>query len=103
MGSSSDLAARLDSSHGRAFEEEVDRRFGSLVHHPSPSANGSFFLLATFHRFLFRLTEDLVSLALQSCLGGRASGFHVQFLSTITFASLSPANKLIFMSIASGG
>ena len=85
MGSSSDLVAHLDLSHGRAFEEEVDRRFGSLVHHPSPSANGSFFLLATFRHFLFRLTEDSVSLALQSCLGGRASGFHVQFLSTNHF------------------
>ena len=85
MGSSSDLAARLDFSHGRVFEEEVDLRFGSLVHHPSPWAHGSFFLLAIFCRFLFRLTEDSVSLALQSCLGGRASGFHMQFLSTNHF------------------
>jgi len=81
MGSSSDLAARLDFSHGRSFEEEVDRRFGTLVHHPSPSPDGSFFLLVTFRRYLFHLTEDSVSLALQSCLGGRTAGFHVQFLS----------------------
>jgi len=85
MGSCSDLTARLDFSHGRAFEEEVDHRFGTLVHYPSPSPDGSFFLLATFRRFLFRLTEDSVSLALQSCLGGRAAGFHVQFLSTNHF------------------
>ena len=44
-----------------------------------------FFLLDTFRRFLFWLTEDSVSLALQSCLGGRAEGFHVQFLSTNHF------------------
>jgi len=85
MGSCSDITARLDFSHGRAFEEEVDHRFGTLVHYPSPSPDGSFFLLATFRRFLFRLTEDSVSLALQSCLGGRAVGFHVQFLSTNHF------------------
>jgi len=80
MGSSSALAARLDFAHGRAFEEEIDRQFGTLVlvHHPFTSADGSFFLLATFRRFLFRLTEDSVSLALQSCLGGHASGFHAQ-------------------------
>jgi len=76
MGSSSALAARLDFAHGRAFEEEIDRQFGTMVHHPFTSADGSFFLLATFRRFLFRLTEDSVSLALQSCLGGHASGFH---------------------------
>ena len=81
MGSYSNLTARLDFSHGRAFEEEVDHHFGTLVHYPSPSPDGSFFLLDTFHHFLFRLMEDLVSLALQSCLGGRAVGFHVQFLS----------------------
>ena len=63
MGSCSDITARLDFSHGRAFEEEVDHRFGTLVHYPSPSPDGSFFLLATFRRFLFRLTEDSVSLA----------------------------------------
>ena len=67
MGSCSDLTAYLDFSHGRALEEEVDHHFGTLEHYPSPSSDGSFFLLASFCRFLFRLMEDLVSLALQSC------------------------------------
>jgi hypothetical protein len=44
-----------------------------------------FFLLATFRRFLFRLTEESVALALQSCLGGCADKFHVKFLSTNHF------------------
>ena len=85
MGSSSNLADRLDFSLRCKFEDEVDRHFGTLVHHSPPSADGSFFLLVTFHRFLFRLTEDSVSLALQACLGGRAAGFHVKFLSTNHF------------------
>lgn len=62
MGSSSNLAARLDFSLGRKFEDDVDHRFGTLVYHSPPSADGSFFfLLATFRRFLFQLTEDSVS------------------------------------------
>jgi len=81
MGSSSGLVARMDFSVGEEFEREVHRRFGVQVHHDSPSPRGSFFLLATFRRFLFRLTEDSVSLALQSCLGGLASKFHVVELS----------------------
>jgi hypothetical protein len=34
---------------------------------------------------LFRLTKESVGLALQSCLGGRALDFHVQFLGTNHF------------------
>jgi hypothetical protein len=41
--------------------------------------------LVTFQRFLFHLTEESVSFALQSCLGGRAAEFHVQFLSNNHF------------------
>jgi hypothetical protein len=81
MGSSSGLAACMDFSVGEEFEREVRRRFGVQVHHESPSPRGSFFLLATFCRFLFRLTEDSVSLALQSSLGGIASKFHMVELS----------------------
>jgi hypothetical protein len=54
MGSSSDLAGRLDFNPGLEFEDEVRRRFKSPVHHPHPTPpDGSFFLLATFRRFLF--------------------------------------------------
>ncbi|TVU08508.1 hypothetical protein EJB05_41913, partial [Eragrostis curvula] len=81
MGSSSGLADSWDFSHGKKFQRDVLERFRSAVHHPSSSPNGSFFLLATFRRSTFRLTEDSVGLALQSCLGGSAAGFHVKFLS----------------------
>lgn len=54
-------------------------RHGKSVHHPSSSSGGSFFLLETFRRYTFWLTEDSVALALQSCLGGSAPRFHVKF------------------------
>lgn len=81
MGTPSDVADRMDFNVGLQFQDEVRRLYKSPVHHPHPNAEGSFFLLVTFRRFLFRLTEDSVSLALQSCLGGRALDFHVKFLS----------------------
>ena len=84
MGSSSDLVSRLDFDIGLGFQEEIRHRFHAPLHHPFPTPDGSF-LLATFGHFLFRLTEESVALALQSCLGGRATDFHVKFLSTNHF------------------
>jgi hypothetical protein len=85
MGSSSDLVDRLDFNIGLEFQDEILHCFHAPVHHPFPSPDGSFFLLATFRRFLFRLTEESVALAVQSCLGGRASDFHIKFLNTNHF------------------
>lgn len=75
------LQGKLDFSPGSAFQDVVRRRFNSSVHHASSDVNGSFFLLATFRRYTFRLTEETVSFALASCLGGSPAGFHVLFLS----------------------
>jgi hypothetical protein len=55
-----------DFRHGRRFESEVVRLFGSLVHHPSSSPVGSFLLLTIFRRSSFRLNEELVGMALHS-------------------------------------
>jgi hypothetical protein len=72
MGSISELKDRLDFGKGLAIQDEICKLFKSPVHHPYSSPDGSFFLLVTFRRFLFRLTEESVALALESCLGGRA-------------------------------
>ena len=80
-GNLSDVAAKLDFSIGEDFEQEVRRRFGSQVHHDSPSTRGSFLLLATFRRSLIRLSEESVALVLESCLGGHAPFFHVKEVS----------------------
>ncbi|KAG8083477.1 hypothetical protein GUJ93_ZPchr0015g6794 [Zizania palustris] len=73
------LVSSWDFSGGRVFQQQVLARFGSPVHHPCSSPEGSFFLLVVFKRFTFRLTDSSVSLALQACLGGAPTGFHVQF------------------------
>lgn len=87
-----ELAKKLDFSHGRKFRKEVLQLFGSSVHHVESSPAGSFFLLVTFRRYTFRLTEDSVAFALASCLGGAPAGFHVQYLSDRHYR-FSVANK----------
>ncbi|XP_066391622.1 uncharacterized protein [Miscanthus floridulus] len=73
------LVRNWDFSPGKRFGTEVLQRFSTSVHHPSPTPDGSFFLLAVFRRYLFHLTEDSVAMALHCCLGGSPAGFHVVF------------------------
>lgn len=94
MGTASNLSERLDFSIGKEFESRVRRRFGTQVHHASSSPRGSFFLLATFRRSLFRLSEESVSLVLQSCLGGIAESYHVLEVSHNHFR-FSVSNKAV--------
>jgi hypothetical protein len=92
----SDLVSKLDFSPGIIFREDVLRRFGASVHHPSSNPEGSFILLATFRRYTFRLTESSVSFALATCLGGSPAGFHVQFLSERHFRFSVSCKKVGF-------
>lgn len=71
----------LNLRPGRVVESEVLRQFGSSVCvHPSFSSKG-FFLVASFGRCKYRLTEVSLAKILQATIGGHASLFHVLFLS----------------------
>ena len=88
-----ELVREWDFSPGKRFEAEVVHKFSFSVHHPSSSPDGSFFVLVVFSRFLFRLTEDSVALALHCCLGGAPAGFHVTYQSDRHF-HFSSANSI---------
>jgi hypothetical protein len=74
------LRNKLDFGIGKAFEHDIYRKTGSLVHSYSQYTRG-FYLLATLRRYLFQLNEESVALALQSCLGGHANSFRVSYQS----------------------
>jgi hypothetical protein len=93
----SDLISKLDFTHGKSFQEKVLVQHRKSVHHPSSSPDGSFFLLAVFRRFIVRLAEDSVAWMLQSCLGGLAAGFHVQFQSDRHFRFSVSCKAMGFM------
>uniref|UniRef100_K3Y371 Uncharacterized protein n=1 Tax=Setaria italica TaxID=4555 RepID=K3Y371_SETIT len=92
-----ELVGKLDLAPGIRFREEVCQLFGSPVHHPSSNVDGSFFLLATFGRYTFRLTPTSVSFALASCLGGSPNGFHVEFLNEHHFRFSISCKKVGFL------
>lgn len=49
------------------------------LHFPKSSPEGSFYMLAVFRRYTFRLDEETVSHALHSAIGGSPTCFHVHF------------------------
>ena len=73
----------LDFSHGQKFSDDVKRIFGSTVH-PLGKAN-HFLLTVSFGRSTFKLSEDTVSMALESCIGGICDDLWVQLLSDRVF------------------
>ncbi|TVU04267.1 hypothetical protein EJB05_50163, partial [Eragrostis curvula] len=68
----------LDFSPGLDLQRKIADRFGTSVSPSSPSLG--FILVASFSRSALRINVDSVGLVLQSCLGGSAADFRVQFL-----------------------
>jgi hypothetical protein len=68
----------VDFCHGIWFTEHVRAKFGTSIT-PLPNSAG-FILVVSFSRSLVRLNEDSVALMLQSCLGGLAKDFRVNWL-----------------------
>jgi hypothetical protein len=74
--------------------DQVHRWFGSTVHFsPSPLAK-EFFLVVSFSSAFFKISEESVGLALQSCIGGLAKGFRVFQLSDQRFRFSVSSNKV---------
>ena len=68
----------LDFSQGKNFRSEVKNSLNATIH-PLGKAN-HILLVVSFGRSNFRLSDDSVSLALESCLGGSASDLAVHCL-----------------------
>lgn len=83
----------LNPRPGRVVAAEILRRFGSSVCAPSSPTSPEFFLVISFGRCLFRLSEQSVASILQAVLGGHASAFRVLQLSdrVFRFSVASPA------------
>jgi hypothetical protein len=77
------LALGLDFSWGMNFQKRVKHCYGSTVH-PLGKAN-NFLLVTSFGRAKFKLDEDSVSLALESCIGGLCDDLDVRQLGERVF------------------
>ena len=85
-----------DFSPGLAIESQVRAKFGSTVHfsRANPGSSKEFFLVVSFSSASFKLTEESVALALQSCIGGLASRFRVLQLSDRRFRFSVASNRV---------
>jgi hypothetical protein len=80
----------LDFSHGKNFAKDVKTKFLSVVH-PSETS-GNFIMIVYFGRSSFKLCEDLVSISLESIIGGLCGSLKVSLLNERVF-SFCVANK----------
>ncbi|KAM0866823.1 hypothetical protein ACQ4PT_042395 [Festuca glaucescens] len=62
------ISMNLDFSYGFKFKADVKKKFGTTVH-PLGKSN-HFILVVSFGRAVFKLNEDMVGIALESCIGG---------------------------------
>jgi hypothetical protein len=89
------LWSKLDFEIVMHFEKNLQRSTGRCIH-DSVCNDSGFHLLATFRRYLFQLNEDLVAIALQSCLGGLAQHYCVSFQSHNHFRFTVSCKKVGF-------
>lgn len=70
---------------GRNFNAKVWKKCGKSISYSGPPNSGEFFLLASFSRYRFRLSEENVSSCLHALLGGDPALFQVSMLETSVF------------------
>ncbi|KAM0856737.1 hypothetical protein ACQ4PT_048926 [Festuca glaucescens] len=69
------ISMNLDFSYGFKFKADVKKKFGTTVH-PLGKSN-HFLLVVSFGRAVFKLNEDMVGIALESCIGGNCDDLSV--------------------------
>jgi hypothetical protein len=62
------ISMKLDFSYGYKVKADIKKRFGTTVR-PLGKSN-HFLLVVSFGRATFKLNEDVVGIALESCIGG---------------------------------
>jgi hypothetical protein len=89
------LTLGLDFSPGRTFANKVKRDFFSTVH---PNKN-SFHLtmVVSFDRASFRLSEDMVAIALESAIGGLCDELKVSILRDRVFSFTVSSKQIGFL------
>jgi hypothetical protein len=92
--------SRLDFSKGKDFSSKVAGALGSKVCNTDVPLDCGFFLLVSFSRNRFRLTEESVSICLQSVLGGQASDFRPFLMEDQIFKFSVSSKSVAFMVLA---
>jgi hypothetical protein len=92
--------SRFDFSKGKAFSAKVAGALGSKVCSSDVPLDCGFFLLVSFSRNRFRLTEESVNICLQSILGGQASDFRPFLMEDQIFKFSVSSKKVAFMVLA---
>jgi hypothetical protein len=88
------IALGLDFSKGFSFAKEIKRLFASTVHPSDDSFK--FKMVVSFGRAAFRLTEDIVAVALEAAIGGYCGSLQVCRLSDRVFSFVVASKKVGF-------
>jgi hypothetical protein len=88
------IALGLDFSKGFSFAKEIKRLFSSSVHPKEDSFK--FKMVVSFGRAAFRLTEDIVAVALEAAIGGYCGSLQVTMLSERVFSFVVASKQVGF-------